>query len=1140
MLRAVPSEADRRDQSFPTFNASLMTIRRWITTLAAAVLLPASGLAASASAQSITTGAIGGIVTDSTGVPLGAAQVQVRNTATGYVVGGSTRDNGRYLVPNLEVGGPYSVTIRLIGFGAQTRDNVIVSLTQTTQVDFRLTAQAAQLSGVAIVATTSEFSSTRKGIETTVDDSTISRIPTLNRDFTDLVKLSPHVQSAATDGPSAAGAYNRLNNFTIDGANQNDKFGLGGSEGVPGGATNGRLISIDAVKEFQVLLTPADVRHGNFAGMIVNAVTKTGTNTFTGGATYAYRDPKLASNQDFIRNSDFKVHQYGFFLGGPIIKDRLHFFIAPEFQSRAQPAVGPYLGQATPEVGSIDQATYDRLVAATSSLFPIGGTGLVSNDNPLTNLSGRIDWSINSNHRLAIRQLINSAEQDEFSRNANSFNSQAGAQNSGFRFTSNSFIRKNTNNSSVAQLFSTFGNGASNEFQVGYNTVKDERIVPVTTPEISVQIPVRSATGTSNSGVATFGTEQFSPGNLLDQKILEISNNFTLPVGSHTFTLGGRFEHTTIFNNFAQRSGGVWSFNSLADLEARRPLTYSYGYSNGGPIAADFSVQQFALYAQDMWDVTDRLSVTAGVRIDMPRFGDSPAENPRIATAFSAAGFPEIKTSATPKSAVLFSPRIGVNWDPTGSRSTQIRATVGVFTGATPLILLGNAYANTGLGLVTLNCNNGNTATNDDVPVFTVDPNAQPTACLNQPVPAPGQATTAGVNLNDPNFKYPQNLSASAGFDQKLPWNTTFTFEALYRKAIQGLRIRDANLRGPRLVGGQPYRDRNGRVLYADSINLNGSVTINNTAGQQRVMTSLGEGAMLVTNQSEDYSYSISGGLRRRFGKLLNAGGSYTYMQSYDLQSLTSDRAISNWRNSTQYAGLETDLELTNSVFSRPHRISVWGTMTAPWKSTELSVYYNGNSGTPITYVVGNGDLNGDGYNGNDPIYIPTNATNASEISLGNLQNPNAAPSATNPFVPNAQMASDFENFIRENECLNDQRGQIMERNSCRTPWSQKVDVSVRQSLPEIRGQKLTVQLDIFNFGNLLNKKWGQIEQPILSPTFADQRVLTLRSRQPGQLSQSQSNFTFAPQIQQNGAFLKQQTLASNFYQMQVTLKYTF
>jgi outer membrane receptor protein involved in Fe transport len=1106
-----------------------MSIQRWISVFAAAVVLPASVMASRVDAQSVTTGAIGGLVADSTGNPLSGVQIQVRNNATGYSAGAMTRDNGRYTVPNLEVGGPYTVTARRIGFAAQTRENVLVSLTQTTQVDFRLAVQAAQLSGVEIIATTSEFSSTRKGIETTVDDSTITRIPTLNRDFTDLVKLSPHVQSPQADGPSAAGAYNRFNNFTIDGANQNDRFNLGSSEGVPGGATGGRLISIDAVKEFQVLLTPADVRHGNFAGMIVNAVTKSGTNTFSGGATYAYRDPKLAANEDFIRNSDFKVHQYGFYLGGPIIKDRLHFFIAPEFQSKAQPSIGPYVGQPSLEAGTVDEAILDRIATSANQLFPIGGTGLVNNDNPLTNLSGRLDWAISDRHRFAFRQLINSAEQDEFSRNASTFNSGVGQQNRGFRFTSNSFIRKNTNNSSVAQLFSTFGNGSSNEFQVSYNTLKDERIVPVRAPEISIQVPVTNAQGgTSDNGAVTFGTEQFSPDNLLDQKILEISNNYTVPIGNHSLTFGARFENTSIFNNFAQRLYGVWAFESLEDFEARQPLNYSLGYSNGGPIPADFSVQQFALYAQDQWDVTDRLSITYGLRADVPRFSDEPAENAAIATAFAAAGMPEVQTSATPKSTVLLSPRVGFNWDPTGTRSTQIRGTVGVFTGLTPLIMLGNAYANTGLGLVTLNCRNDDSNQNNDVPEFTTDVDNLPRACLGQPTPAPGSASTAGVNVNDADFKYPQNFAASVGFDHRLPWNTTFTFEGLYRKAINGVLVRDVNLRGPRLAGGQPYRDINGRVLYADTITATGSVTNAN----QRVLSNLSEGVIQVTNQSKDYSYSLSTGLRRRFGELINAGVSYTYMKSFDLQSLTSDRAISNWRNGTQYAGLESDLPLTESVFSRPHRLSLHGTLTAPWKTTELSVYYNGNSGTPMTYVA-NGDLNGDGYNGNDPLYIPRDATDPSEIIFVD-QGTGA------DLITAADQAQAFERFISDNECLNEQRGKIMERNSCRTPWSQKIDVSLRQSLPEIRGQRITLQLDIFNFANLLNNDWGQVELPVLSPTFPDQRVLQLRSRTPGSLNQSQSRFTFNSTVLEQGAFAKQQTLASNFYQMQLTLKYSF
>ena len=1111
-----------------------MRRHRWISVLAGIVLLPASGQLTRVHAQGITTGAIGGLVTDTSGAPLAAVQIQVRNVETGFVAGSLTRENGRFLVPGLEAGGPYTVTARRIGFAPQTRENVFVSLTQTTRVDLKLSVQATTLSSVAVVATTSDFSSTRTGVSTTVRDSTIARIPTLNRDFTDLVKLSPHVSSPVSgQGPSAAGAYNRFNNYTIDGANQNDRFNLASSGGTPGGAVAGRLISIDAVKEFQVLLTPADVRYGNFAGMLVNAVTKSGTNKLTGGATYAYRDPNMAADEPFLRNSDFKVQQYGFYLGGPIIKDKLHFFIAPEWQSRSQPAIGPYDGGPTTEAGNISPDTLQRIANAINPLFPIGGTGLVSTGNPLTNLSGRLDWQVNAGNRVVFRQLYNTAEQDNFSRNNRTFNASVGNQNSGFRYTSNMYTTQDDNISSVLQVFSQFAKGSSNEFLFGYNHIKDERVVPVQSPEVSVQ--VTNLQGSTNAS-ATFGTEEFSPGNLLKQDIFELANNYNMPIGAHTVTLGGRYEHTHIFNNFAQRAFGVYAFQNIDSLERKVPLNYSFGYSNGGPIAADFNIGQFSLYGQDRWNVSTKLTVTYGLRADIPQYLDSPVQNDAIASAFTAAGLPAVNTSAKPKSRVYWSPRVGFNWDPTGDNKNQFRGTVGVFTSPTPGILIGNAYANTGLGLVTLNCS-GPLA-----PDFVTDVKQLPTSCRGQPAPAPGQAGTAGINVNDPDFKNPQNFTASLGFDRQLPYDFIFTFEGLYRKAINGILVRDLNLRGPRLEGGQPYRDRNGRVLYADTIAANGGIT---NAGQ-RVITSIGtpavnftEGVIQVTNESKDYSYSLSTQLRRRFGRSVDLMAGYTYQRSYDLQSLTSDRAISNWRNGAQFAGLETDLALTPSVFDRPHRVLASGTYTMPWKKapTDLSFYYTGLSGIRYMYTA-NGDLNGDGFNGNDPIYIPKDATDPNEIRF--------VDSGTGASLITAQQQAEaFQKFISGNDCLNSQRGKIMDRNSCVAPWTNRFDFSVRQGLPAIGGQRLTAQLDIFNFGNLVGRvigqdDWGQQRSPNLSPTFPQQQALQVRGRTAGPLNESYPTFNFNANLINGGEFVQQQTLASNFFQMQFTLKYSF
>jgi hypothetical protein len=1111
-------------------------IRKLLFALASAALLT-SAVASSGAAQGTTTGAIGGLITDASGNPTGSARVEITNPKTGFLVRGTTRDNGRYFVQALEVGGPYTVTATRIGFEPITRNNVYVSLGETTPVDFQLASRAVELSGVQVVAT-AEFSSSKTGVGTRVGDSTIRRLPTLNRDVMDLVKLSPHVATQTSGGPSAAGGYNRFNNFTLDGANQNDKFGLGSSGGTPGGGMNGRVISIDAVKEFQILLTPADVRYGNFAGMLVNAVTKSGTNDFHGGAIYAFRNPDLGANEPFLKNGDLRIKQYGFNLGGPIIKDRLHFFIAPEWQSRTAPASGPYVGKTPAEPGQMDPANITRIANAIGPAFDVGSGDIIKNGNPLKNLSGRLDFRISPSHRLVLRQLYNTADQDNFSRNANTFNSNTTSQNSGFRLSSNSFLFQDKNSSTAAQLFSYFGGGASNEFLIGYNTIKDERFVPVEVPEISVQAP--NLQGTTN-GVITFGTEQFSPGNLLKQKILELSDNYTRPFGPHTVTVGGRYERTSIYNNFCQGCFGVWKFSSLADLEAKKPLNYVLGFSSGGPIAADYRAGQASLYAQDIWNIGSNLTITYGLRADRPNFLDTPVQNDKIAAAFVAKGLPAVNTSSKPKAQVLWSPRLGFNWDPSGSHRNQLRGTIGVFTGAPPLIMIGNAYANTGLGLVRLECSG--TA----VPAFTTDINNLPKSCLGQATPAPGQAGTLGVNVTDPNFKYPQNFTTSLGFDREIFGGMIFTLEGLYRKAINGVLVRDLNLIGARCAPGVTrttdgicpndayYRDRNGRILYADTISATGAVTNNN----QRVITSIGtpavtfsEGVIYLTNQSRDYSYTISPQVRKAFGESFNLAAGYTYMISKDLQSLTSDRAISNWRNGSQYAGLEKDLPLSTSAFERRHRFFGNGSYTLPWKTTDFSFYYNGTAGFPIVYTA-NGDLNGDGFNGNDPIYVPKNLAEAQAMFV------------VNGTTTVADQATAFDNFITNNKCLQDQRGKIMERDSCRTPWSNRIDLSLRQTLPELRGQRLTAQLDIFNFMNLLGRymgerTWGQTQVPILSSGFPQQQILTYRGPTAGPLNTSQPTFQFNANTMQNGAFRASQVAAGNFYQMQLTLRYSF
>ncbi len=1123
---------------------------RWIVRCSRALVATAIFsifLAGVALTQGVTTGAIAGKVTDPQGQPVAEAAVQVTHRSTGFTTSVRTRSNGQYLVQGLEAGGPYTVTVRGIGFQPFSRDNVDVNLSEATRVNAQLVAQAVELSAVTVTGTvTADFAPTRQGVATQISDTLVQRIPTFSRDFIDQLKLAPQVVYPASGAASGAGAYNRFNTITVDGANQSERFNLGSTGGVPGGSAGGKIISLDAVKEFRVMFTPTDVRQGSFAGMLVNAVTKGGTNEFHGGALYTYRNSQdLAGVQlvaEALRTPKFDVQQYGFNLGGPIIRDRLHFFIAPEWQQRADPAAGPFYlgGQPSPApndpVIPLDTLTRIAQVMQSAYGFDVGSTAPFERETPLTNLFGRLDFQISPVHRFVIRQIINHDVQDEFSRNVNTFNADPLVQNSGFRLGTNAFQRDAKNNSTTAQLYSNFPSGISNELIFGYSTIKDERIVPVRAPEVTVGVLVG---GTRRS--VTFGTEQFSPGNLLEQTIFEVVDNVTIPRGAHTLTFGGRLDFTHIFNNFAQGSFGVYKFFNTDSLITGRAAGYAVGYPNSRiatDIPADFHVNVFSLYGQDQWAVNDRLTITAGLRADIPSLPDTPSQNDTLRVKLDSAsgGLFTVNTSTKPGSTVLLSPRIGFNYNPGGLSRNQIRGSFGIFTGPPPYILLGNAYANTGLGLVRLSCNNSSPTT--QTPTFTVDVGALPTACAGQPAPGPGQAGTLGVNITDPNFKYPQYLGLSAGFDRELPFGTVLTVEAIYRKAINGVLVRDANLKGPRLAdsaNGTVYTDRDGRVMYADTISGTGTVTNN----RQRWLTSLrgvsfSEGIIEVTNQSKDYNFSISGQLHRRFSDRFEATLAYTYLKSMDVQSLTSDRAISNFRFGRQLSTAHETLEATTSVFSRPHRILAYGTYTLPTR-TDLTLYYEGTSGVPFVYVTV-GDLNGDLVNGNDPIYVPRNARDPNEVQIGT--------GTGSSFAQNAAAAQAFENFISSQPCLDRQRGRIMERDSCRSPFQHRLDLSVRQAVPTLGGQNISLQLDIFNLLNLVNRKWGQIKLPTLSPTFNNQSALIQTGRNPGSLAASIPTFTFDSRLYDAAtlapkAFNGRALLSSN-YQVQLTMRYSF
>jgi hypothetical protein len=657
----------------------------WRQYVAGLGLVAAGLLPALARAQGVTTGGVGGMVTDDAGAPVDAAQIQVINRRTGFSTGAISRDNGRYVVLGLESGGPYTIIARRIGFLQFERTDVFVPLSQTVKVDIRFERATTTLAGVRVTAdaNASIINSTRTGVATTISDSALRRLPTLNRNFTDFVALTPQVNvtdqnsgNGANAKISAVGINNRYNGVQIDGATESDVFGLGAT-GQPGGAAQAKSIGVESVKEYQVLVTPYDVRQGNFAGALINAVTKNGTNTLTGNAYYTTRNETLSRDQVYIPS--FDQTQYGFTLGGPIVKDRVHFFVNPEFQTRADPAVGPFVGGSGTSAPYVDTTYVNRFARVLQDSYGIaaGSAGFLENDNPLANVFGRLDFQLPWSSRLVVRHNYGRGEKDVFSRDI------TGSQPV-FRLGSNLYNFQSVKNATVAQLYTNWAGGSNNELFVSFSTVRDKRINPISAPMISANVP-RLGGGTV---VLRAGTEESSHINTLDQDILELTDNFTMPWGAHRFTIGTRNEFYSVANVFGQRAFGVYEFGNncpaanidcnLDSLEAGLPTRYRVGT----PFAVDpdrgaakFDAATFGFYVQDQWQLTERLNLSGGVRVEIPVFKDEPILTQGVADVFGR------RTDELPSGIRHWAPRFGFNWDITGDQRNQLRGGFGVFVG---------------------------------------------------------------------------------------------------------------------------------------------------------------------------------------------------------------------------------------------------------------------------------------------------------------------------------------------------------------------------------------------------------------------------------------------------------------------------
>jgi hypothetical protein len=1005
--------------------------RRW-TTAAALLFAVLAGILAPAAmqAQGVTTSAISGRVTNAEGEPVSGAQIVAVNTATGTESRVVTRADGRYLLTGLQPGGPYRITATALGLAPQSRENVQLALSQTATFDFALGTQAVLLEGLTVAAERNAvISSGRTGAATVVSDSAIARMPTITRDFTDFTRLVPQLSTGGA-GTSAGGRNNRFNSIQIDGAVNNDLFGLAAS-GTPGGQAGTKPITLEAIQEFQVVLAPFDVRQGGFTGAGINAVTRSGTNEFHGSLAGFGRNQSLVGNYrigdaESSSVADFRQLEGAFSLGGPIVRDRAFFFVAGELARREAPHgafVGPSQTGTTHNAAQIEEVAS---VLRTQYGYDPGSAGLATLKRESDNVFARFDLNLGRDHRLTARHNYVNAWDDNLSRSDGHFQ----MSNAGYVFNSKT-------NATVMQLNSTLGNQLFNEFRLGWTTVRDNREVPATLfPRVEVNL---NGCAGSSCRVIT-GSENFSVANALDQDVLEITNDLSFSRGIHSFTVGTRNEFFRFSNLFARNLYGRYLFNSIQALRDGTPTEYEYSFFNetvpGAARRAEFPVQQLSVYAQDRLTPVDNVTLTAGIRFDMTRFPEAPGRNPQFETAF-----PNLNrsTDQIPENSILFNPRLGFNWDVFGDRTTQVRGGVGLFSGRTPYVWVSNAYGNTGLDYTRFTCRTSDA--NNQPPAFSPNPQSQPQACLN----ALGQPNIAAVpneiNLVSPNFRMPQVLRYSLAVDRELALGLIGTLEGIYTDSRNDPHYRDLTIGAPTgaTVEGRPVYSRTTASGFGNIYDMH--------------------------NTSANYAYSVTGQLQRPFSAGWEASLAYTYGRSYDVNSLTSSQASSNFRFHPVGTENPNDPDRRPSNYDVPHRIV--GSFTRQFAfvrraPTDISFIYVGESGRPYSYTY-SGDINGDGSNANDLIYVPANATEA-RFATGTGQ-PTPAESWEN-----------LNNFIDRVDCLREARGTVIARNACRQPWSNRIDVRVAQSLATIGAQSAQITVDVLNFANMLNSEWGRSE----------------------------------------------------------------
>lgn len=1073
----------------------------------------------------VTTSSLSGMVTEPSGETLIGASVEAIHQPSGTRYYTITNVDGRYFIEGMRVGGPYVVTYRYIGKQSVILNDINLELGENTQLDIYLEDNTTELAEVVVQGKGSRFIQAKTGASTNISQSMIKAMPTINRSISDITKLSPYA-----NGMSFAGSDGRSTNFTIDGANFNNNFGL--SSDLPGG---GNPISLDAIDEMQVVVSPFDVRQTNFIGGGINAITKSGTNTFKGSAYVYYTNQTLRGNRvngvDLGSRPDESRTIYGFTVGGPIIKNKLFFFLNYEHESTPNEVIRYTAredGQAAG--GMVSRTTVADMIRVSDHLlskygYNPGSYNKFPGDESNNRFLARLDWNINNMHRLSFRfnmtkNVAWSAPNGNSSDTGYRLNNTYRVGTQSMAFANSMYSTNNDVTSFSLDLNSRFNDKISNQFLATYTSIEDVRDTNSSLfPFIDIMAGYDVETGNPIlEPYMSAGYELFTYNNGVKNKTLTINDNVKWLLGSHVLTGGISYEHQLANNAYMRNGTGYYRYNSVDDFingAAPESFALTYGFNGNKTPNAEIIFNQLGIYLQDEWNINRNFKLTYGLRLDDLFFNEDDIITNTAIYDLDFGGR-RIDTGKWPKNRLQVSPRVGFNWDVLGDKTLTVRGGTGIFTGRIPLVFFTNMLTNANVvqnsvKFTTTYKNGVPTGHDERLDAFKGGMITDMNEVISKfNLPTANTTHVAGSKISgvESDFRMPQVWKSSLAVDYKLPVSFPLyvSGELMYMRNINAVYIDNWNIK-PQSEWSkvEHFAGADNRIIYPSD----GSHLYHK-----------GKNAVVLTNTSKGHGLIETISINARPIDDLSLMASYTHTTNTEVSGMPGSDPVSTWQGLMTVNGPNyPDVQCSQYVV--PNKIIASADWKIPFlykglkRDTHLSLFYSGYSRNGYSYVYSN-DMNGDGIS-NDLMYIPAND---SEINFKSEDDRKA-----------------FWTYVEQDSYLKNHKGQYAEAYSARAPWTHRFDFRIMEDFEFNVGKaKHAIQLsfDIMNIGNLINSKWGVQKTNYVSN---NSKIL----KYEGMTDQKQPIFSM---VKVNGEY---PTKSYDFYsvntqcwQMQIGVKYIF